>query len=331
MSFFPPQFQIMSDLHLETPKSSPQYTTFLPPARASNIFLLGDIGLVRDDGLFQFFRRMLSLHRGSRFFYLLGNHEAYQITHAQAVARVREFEEEARREYGGRFHFLHRDRYDLADITILGCTLWSDVLPEQASEVVQRMTDFNEERGIVDWQLEDCMEEHRKDLEWLNNQVQDIAKSRPDRQIIILTHHSPTIDPQATMPEHRDSSMSSGFASDLSQEPCWTSDNVKMWAFGHTHYSCSFYDRDKLVIANQKEYGKSELRDIMVEPASGRWTVDEKEEKRPKMDGKSLSNIGDGGGSSPTAKKTRTKQLEGKSALFKRLMRHIPRLRKRGS
>ena len=54
------------------------------------------------------------------------------------------------------------------------------------------------------------------------------------------------------------------------------STNVKVWAFGHTHFSCQFVhvardaglgvERRKLVVSNQKGYASAE--------GSGNWTID---------------------------------------------------------
>ena len=253
-------------------------------ATATNILLLGDIGLVKDNGLFTFFRRTLELNRGVRIFYILGNHEPYQITLEEAIQKLRIFEQEARSEFGGRFKFLHRDRYDVtSDITILGCTLWTAVQPHQAVELGTRLTDLNEERGIRDWSLEKAREEHVRDLTWLNTQVQAIQSQEPHRQIIIATHHCPTIDSRASDPKHHGSSISSAFASDLSSAPCWTSLAVKVWMYGHTHYSCKFEDEHtgKLVISNQKGYMSlggvvskaKRWADKVVEVKNGVWRV----------------------------------------------------------
>lgn len=184
MSIFSPQFQVFSDLHLETPVSEPLYETFQLHVQGSHIFLLGDIGLVLDEGLFDFLRVLLSKMRGSRFFYVLGSHEPYRTTLPGAVARLRAFEKEARYEYGGRFVFLNRGRFDVdANTTILGCTLWSDVLPQQASEVNARLTDLDPLKGIRHWSLEKHLEEHKKDRDWLNSQVRTLEEEEPQRQI----------------------------------------------------------------------------------------------------------------------------------------------------
>ncbi|KAI1174252.1 Metallo-dependent phosphatase-like protein [Nemania sp. FL0916] len=269
MSILPPQFQVLSDLHLETPILRPLYRTFQLRVEGSHVFMLGDIGLVIDDALFGFLRDLLAKTRGSWFFYVLGNHEPYRTTLSDAVARLRAFEKEARDQYGGRFTFLNRDRFDVdAKTTILGCTLWSDVFPEQATEVNARLTDFNESKGICDWTLENHVEEHRKDKEWLNSQVRTLEETEPQRQIIIATHHSPTLDSRAVEPTHQNSSVSSAFATDMSKDLCWTSIAVKLWVFGHTHYNCNFRDEDtgKLVVANQRGYGHAKVQELLIEP-----------------------------------------------------------------
>ena len=285
MSFLPTQFQVLSDLHLETPLSAPQYTTYNIDAEASNILLLGDLGIVKHEDFFIFLRRTLDRNRGSRIFFILGNHEAYQTTLAQATHTLRKFEQKCSKDFGSRFRFLSRDRYDVnGTITILGCTLWTNVLPEQASQVHARLTDFHPERGIRDWTLESLAGEHAKDLGWLNAVVRDIQANEPHRQVVVATHHCPTTDSRAMSPKNAGSTVSSGFVNELEGEVCWTSRVVKMWAFGHTHYSCCFLDdeTEKLLVSNQKGYvgvgggGKSSSENIgesIVEVSDGKWQI----------------------------------------------------------
>lgn len=276
MAFLSPDFQIVSDLHLETPISKPQYETYNLKITASNLLLLGDIGLVKDDGLFTWLRRCLEQNCGTRIFFVLGNHEPYQLTLDLAVQKLRAFEHVAKTQYGSRFKFLHHNRYDInRDITILGCTLWTSIQPSQSAEICNRMTDFNDVRGIQNWSLDSALEEHRKDLTWLNEQVLEIEASEPHRRIVVATHHCPTIDLRASDPAHYGSTVSSAFTSDLSHQPCWTSAAVKMWAFGHTHYSCIFRDdpSGKIVIANQKGYDTRRLGTKVVEVKDGEWRL----------------------------------------------------------
>jgi hypothetical protein len=96
---------------------------------------------------------------------------------------------------------------------------------------------------------------HESDLEWLNAQVSKMAREEPERKIAIFTHHSPSVDSRCTDPKYDGSDVSTAFATDLSREECWTNPAVVAWAFGHTHYNCSFTDTDgKAIISNQKGY-----------------------------------------------------------------------------
>lgn len=247
----PISFQILSDLHLET---HPSYD-FRLTQTAPYLALLGDIGHVADDGLFGFLEKQLS--RYWIVFYLLGNHEPCHTSWSSAKSRVREFSERMdrlrRRSTIGRFVFLDQTRYDVNDyISILGCTLFSRVLPEQAVAVGTRFVDFKQ---ILDWTVEDHVETHLSDLKWLNTQVSEISRTEPHRQIVIFTHYSPTLDTRAVDENHSDSPVMSGFATDLVAEECWKNQSVVLWAFGHTHFSCDFVDDlGKNIIANQKGY-----------------------------------------------------------------------------
>lgn len=126
--------------------------------------------------------------------------------------------------------FLEQTSYDLSpDVTILGCTFWSNI-----AEEYKERTSF----GITDLDVEDRICRHRANLEWLNGQVAQIAASEPERKIAVLTHYSSvTTDERAVHPKHTNSPLSSGFATDLSRQECWTNPRVRLWAFGHTRYN----------------------------------------------------------------------------------------------
>lgn len=250
----PASFQVISDLHLETNSS---YGLDIKQT-APNIALLGDIGQVIDDGLFIFLEGLLSKYWN--VFFLLGNHEPVGASWENAKARVHAFaknmEDLRGRSTMGRFVFLYRTRFDVNnDLTILGCTLFSDLDPGQEMEVGRRLVDFNHIRG---WTVGDHVAAHRGDLEWLNHQVCEIEKREPLRSIAIFTHHSPTTDTRTMDPRHAGSPVSSGFCSDLANEGCWKSESVVFWGYGHTHFNCDIVQQDgKRVAANQRGYMQS--------------------------------------------------------------------------
>ncbi|KAJ5793544.1 hypothetical protein N7457_000143 [Penicillium paradoxum] len=241
-------FQILSDLHLETHSS---YGGFSFAQTASYLALLGDIGHVANNELFSFLEYQLS--RYSIVFFLLGNHEPYHVSFKVAKSKMRSFQTSMDKRSQGKFVFLDQTRYDITrDLTVLGCTLFSRISPRQEFAVESRLVDF---RDILRWTADDHNAEHESDLHWLNTQVSGIAKNEPQRRIVVFTHHSPTVDPRCSDPRHTGSEVSTGFATDLSSEECWTNSAVVAWGFGHTHFNCGFKDATgKELISNQKGY-----------------------------------------------------------------------------
>ncbi|KAJ5936555.1 hypothetical protein N7466_003005 [Penicillium verhagenii] len=258
--------QIVSDLHLEKPAA---YDIFQIPPQAPFLALLGDIGAVTDEGFFLFVEQQLRNFK--IVFLLLGNHEPYHSTWKQTKAKIWEFSASLNQRHSqdnssGTFVFLDQTRYDLAaNVTILGCTLFSKVSEQHRDGVSMGLNDFY---YINDWTVEDHTAAHEADLKWLNDQVALIADREPHRKIIIFTHHSPLGgDLRAADPRHIHSPLSSGFATDLSLEECWKNARVSLWAYGHTHYNIDFTDKatQKLVLSNQRGYYFSQSQRFDVE------------------------------------------------------------------
>ncbi|KAI0153187.1 Ser/Thr protein phosphatase superfamily [Xylariaceae sp. FL1272] len=252
--------QIVSDLHLESPKA---YDIFDIPPRAPYLALLGDIGYAakHHDDYSAFLRRQLAQFK--IVFLVLGNHEPWDSDWEETRRRMRVFENVIKEErlattegLSGEFVLLDRTHYDIppsseddTGLTILGCTLFSRVPPESLENVSFGIQDFYK---IEDWTVEKHSALFAEELAWLNNQVD--ALGREQSKIAIFTHFSPTLDSRATDPRHRSSLIQSGFAADISGEACWTSPHVKLWAFGHTHYNCDFVEAQKRVVAHQRGY-----------------------------------------------------------------------------
>lgn len=244
-------FQILSDLHLETHSSY----DFSIKQTAPNLALLGDVGTIADDRLFTFLEKQLKSYWNVVF--ILGNHEPYGTSWKAAKDRVLAFSTkmQALRTSStiGNFIFLDQGRWDVSEsLTILGCTLFSNIQPGQTVEVGSRLNDF---RRIQDWSVDNHNAAHQADLKWLNDQVKNISETEPQRQIAIFSHFSPTLDVRTINPKHNNSTVSSGFATDLAREECWVNKNVVCWAFGHTHFNCDFTDdHGKRIVSNQKGY-----------------------------------------------------------------------------
>lgn len=250
--------QIVSDLHLESPIA---YDIFEITPKAPYLALLGDIGyLVQHEAEYvEFLKRQLSNFR--IVFLVLGNHEPWHSTWDKCLQIARRWERELNENGGkqagsGELVVLDRDRYEIKGpagdtVIVLGCTLFSRVPSEAAEAVSFGVNDFYHTAG---WDVEQHNEAFERDLAWLNAEV--AALEDAGRAVVVLTHYSPTIDERTADPRHRTSVIGSGFATDLSTAACWRSRDVKLWAFGHTHFNCDFTDAGtgKRVVTNQRGY-----------------------------------------------------------------------------
>lgn len=154
----------------------------------------------------------------------------------------------------GQFVFLDQTRYDISPtVSVLGCTLFSEVTPEQEESVSLGLNDFYH---IGDWSVEAHREAHLADLHWLNYEIDSISRLEPGRKVAVFTHYCPLTVKNVVDPKHEDSKISSGFMSDLSNECCWKRGVVSLWAFGHTHFNCDFRypEHGRRVVSNQRGY-----------------------------------------------------------------------------
>ncbi|CAM1503240.1 Fc.00g080160.m01.CDS01 [Cosmosporella sp. VM-42] len=263
----------MSDLHLETPRALPTYSEFRIESTAPYLALLRDIGNIHDSRLFGFPEQQLQ--EFPIVFYAFGNHEPYHdsfdtqlSTCATAVSAMKE--QVDIQNHGdttvGELVFLNKKRFDISEtVTILGCTLFSNIAESQQSTVTLFISDFSNIQG---WTVGAHNAAHQEDLEWLNSQVANISRDEPHRRIAILTHYSPNMLLEANDPEHLEDppGVQLAFVTNLAQEICWTSPKVKVWAFGHTHHGYDFLDSatGKRIVANQRGYGREGAFDFDV-------------------------------------------------------------------
>lgn len=234
-------FQVVSDLHPEPPEA---YDIFKMERKSPYLFLLGDIGYVaaHREGFLAFLREHLLRFEG--VFLVLCNHEPYHSTWEDTIRILQNFETGNDQDCQtnsavGEFRLLNRSifRPPGIDIAILGCSLFSHVPPVHHDAVSFGLKNFYD---ISSWDIETQNAAHQEDLAWLNEQVSVLEKDDTFNKIAIFTYWSPTIDERATDPAHSNSSISSGFATDLSSEKCWAGRKVKAWCWSHTHFNCDF-------------------------------------------------------------------------------------------
>ena len=243
------ELQILSDLHLESPVA---YDVFDITPTAEYLALLGDIGYTKDAGLIKFLRKQMPKYKAT--FYVLGNHEPYHSSYTASKQKLLALQAETEQQASGKFVLLDQTRYDLSPrVSVLGCTLFSNVTAAQKDFVSFGLNDFYH---IENWTVEEHVQKHESELRWLNAEVQRLLEKEPDRKIIIMTHYSPTIDARSINPKHGSSNISSGFITDLSGEICFSSEHVAVWVFGHTHFNCDFEHGSHQIrlVTNQRGY-----------------------------------------------------------------------------
>ncbi|KAJ5197335.1 hypothetical protein N7449_007814 [Penicillium cf. viridicatum] len=94
----------------------------------------------------------------------LENHEFYETTFNSGLEKAKQLETEPY--MSGRLVILHQRRYDIPDsgVTILDCTLWSQIPQEPTDIVDSKISDFQK---IKEWSVEQHNKAHDSDLTWL--------------------------------------------------------------------------------------------------------------------------------------------------------------------
>jgi hypothetical protein len=189
--------QILSDLHLEI---NQQYSSFEVPICSKYHILAGDIGRLQDyENYLAFLQKQTA--NFEIVFLVLGNHEFYNESFESGLSKAEKLTREP--SFNG-LVLRHQQRYDIknSDITILGCTLWSQI-PDQSRDIINyKIQDF---RQIKDWTIDKHNAAHESDLAWLRKEVQTIhqesQKKTKTRSIVVVTHHAPSLQ-RTSSPQH---------------------------------------------------------------------------------------------------------------------------------
>jgi len=96
---------------------------------------------------------------------------------------------------------------------------------------------------IKEWSVEDHNVAYESNLTWVNSEVSEIEKEESTREIIIFTHHCPTILPQAQDQDYKIMAVNwvprgVRICQEKSVRRVW----LKLWVFGHTHFNCDFQE-----------------------------------------------------------------------------------------
>lgn len=253
-----PRIQVLSDLHLEVGQ---QYSSYEFPASAPFLLLGGDIGRLIDyDPYLKFLEKLVS--RYEKVFLVLGNHEFYGLSYEAGIAQARRLSQEP--SLADTLVLLHGARWDDpgSSLTILGCTLWSDIPETAHAAVASKINDF---KKIDGWTVPQHNQVHAEEVDWLRAEVPRVvaseldddggscssASSRARRHLLIATHYAPCRE-GTSRPEQASNPWTSAFATDLVDQGGW--EGVHTWVFGHTHHTTALVRKGIKLVANQRGY-----------------------------------------------------------------------------
>ena len=153
----------------------------------------------------------------------------------------------------GKLTYMEQDRYDFeeADVTLLGCTLWSRIRSDQPNATPDR---------ILGNSLAAHNTRFEESYKWLKDEVKSIRDTGggKTRRILVLTHYAPTIRNSCSPTLESGSNSWSKYQNDiLGGEGVEGLGSGDVWVFGHTHWSVDFKRDFVRVYANQRGGARS--------------------------------------------------------------------------
>ncbi len=268
------KFHYISDIHTEFY----EYHT-VPKLENSNpetsLILAGDIGVwqTKSNTYLKFLDNCSKVYK--MVYLVLGNHEYYHSNYSDVRGRIKQ----SITKNFKNVMVLDRKRVDIGDnITLLGCTLWSE-LPENQYEYLNKVT--KEFSTIKNFSFEKYNEVFQKDSSWLLNEIIKINTTEPDRKVIVITHHAPIMN-RTSSPKYQHLPTKYLFATNLDDYyfggsqftdriKSGTFDSlhsggscIKYWIYGHTHYKTTFKHWNTIVTSNPYCYPSERSSDEVV-------------------------------------------------------------------
>lgn len=228
-------FQVVSDLHIETSEGIPSALTYITPV-AEILILAGDIGRIHKIVQLKTFLTDICSHF-KIVLYVLGNHEYYRVPGYTDKTMEDLFNDLLHiKQDIPNLYILNRDSVIIDDVCIAGCTLWSEPLIEVPKFIVKIHTMTT--RKYYDL--------YCQDLEYINNMIKYCQEHK--LKLVMITHHSPTYYVASHKKEDKYSSL---YASNL--DHLLIKENIHTWVYGHIHKNYDIKSRGGTrVVSNQK-------------------------------------------------------------------------------
>lgn len=244
-----PQFQIVSDLHIEYKNDEiPEPLNYITPT-SDILVLAGDIGsLYKYKQLLGFLER-LCIHF-KHVIYVPGNHEFYMVPTGEyepvpfstLLNRLYLLEKHI-----SNLHILNQSSLIIDNICITGCTLWSKAEINIPKFIVRIY-------GMNNYIYE---QKFSSDLKYIQKMIKYCKEN--DLQMVVITHHCPSYE---VLSEYKSTDKYvSLYASRL--DYLLKSENVHTWIAGHTHRNFDFITKGGTrLVSNQRGKPRDNVTDF---------------------------------------------------------------------
>jgi len=227
-----PQFQILSDVHIEREyPNMPVITDYITPS-CDNVILAGDIGNIYYDEQLYAFLLSAKTHFKT-VIYILGNNEFYNkhnfipLSLNAAFARVNAICERLG------IILLQNSCIETDELIIFGSTWWS-YAPDTPTKEFSLPIYMTHNRMM---EIEDFNMLHLQSKKVLNS----VIEQKGNKKLIVISHYCPTRYGTMNINHKRDDSIAFTPYYFSASEKYLSKDKVDTWIFGHTHVFRDFY------------------------------------------------------------------------------------------
>jgi Icc-related predicted phosphoesterase len=142
-------------------------------------------------------------------------------------------------------------------LTIIGCTLWSDI-PPLAQPICQlSIADFKEIRGLSTSMYHFF---HTQDKKWIEKEIAKAKQDNPQHPILVITHHAPLFTRvshpkfELTPPPPTNYAYGTNLDSLIQTLPSGSA-----WIYGHTHHRTRFDHYGVTITTNALGYERDDF------------------------------------------------------------------------
>lgn len=241
-------FQIVSDLHIETEDTDPDPLKYITPV-CDKLILAGDIGtFYKYNQLYKFIEKICKYFKV--VIYVLGNHEYYYCKDSEKMNyfQIKELIIKLKNSITN-LYILDKSSLTINDFCIVGCTLWSNLQLNLPKFIVK----------IHGMTSESYLKHYINNIHYISY-MNNYCKEK-NLKLIVITHYVPSYNLLCNY--KKENKYASLYASNL--DDFIRSSNIHTWIYGHCHYNSNKYIGNTNMVSNQKGKPKDNIQNYSKE------------------------------------------------------------------